>query len=68
MSEINRIKNFYGKTVATVEQFQNGDAVIRDFYGKVLGRYTAHDNRTRDFYGRVVATGNALTSLIEDWN
>ena len=58
------IRNFNGKVVATIENFPNGDAIIRDFYGKVVGRYTKADNRTRDFYGKVVSTGNTLAQFV----
>jgi hypothetical protein len=43
----------------------NGDKTIRDFYGRILGKYDAATNTPRDFYGRVVAKGECLTMLIE---
>ena len=41
----------------------DGDKTIRDFYGRILGKYDAATNTTRDFYGRVVAKGERLTML-----
>ena len=60
-----KIKDFYGKIIATVEtNSRTGDKRIRDFYGKILGTYDAGLDVTRDFYGAIVAKGDALTMLI----
>jgi hypothetical protein len=64
MSKTEIIRNFSGKVVGTLEYFDSGDAIARDFYGKVVGRYTKVDNRTRDFYGKVVSTGNTLAQFL----
>ena len=59
---MNKLKNIF---IAKIETKPNGDKTIRDFYGRILGKYDAATNTTRDFYGRVVAKGECLTILIE---
>jgi hypothetical protein len=48
-----------------IETKPNGDKTIRDFYGRILGKYDSATNTTRDFYGCVVANGECLTMLID---
>ena len=62
---ITHIKDFYGKTIATVDEKPNGDRVLKDFHGRYLGRYEKQANVTKDFYGRVVAKGDALMILLK---
>ena len=37
---------------------------IKDFYGRLLGKYLPNDNTTRDFYGRILTKGNTVAGLI----
>ena len=58
------IKDFSGKILGWVETSANGDKVLRDFPGRILGKYIKSRNETTDFYGRVVARGDALMTLL----
>lgn len=51
------VTNFYGVIVAKLEYKSNGDIVVRDFYGKILGYYSRSQNSVTDFYGRIIAKG-----------
>ena len=42
------------------------ERVIKDYYGRILGRYEAKRDVTTDYYGRVIARGNFLTSLLNE--
>jgi len=39
------------------------DKVVRDFYGRILGRYDSNQDVTRDFYGRIVSKGDTSSGL-----
>ena len=58
------VRDFNGKIIAWEEFMANGDIVVRDFYGKILGKYDAFDDVTRDFYGKILAKGDAHGMLI----
>ena len=58
------IREFGGKIIGYIETDKSGDKVIRDFYGRILGRYDKRQNVTRDFYGRIVANGDQSALLI----
>lgn len=64
MSDIQTIRDFYGRTLGTITTDKNGNKVVRDFYGRTLGRYDAKSNITRDFYGRTLARGDHCASLL----
>ncbi|MBQ0109866.1 MAG: hypothetical protein KBS44_06270 [Clostridiales bacterium] len=64
MAERERITDFYGKTIAFIEHKDNGDKVVTDFYGKILGKYDSYRDVTCDFYGKVLAHGDACGMLI----
>jgi len=73
MQKVEEIRNFKGKTVATVHfDSRSGRYYIYDFLGKNLGYFDPKDargkGRTYNFYGKIISTGNSLTSLIEDWD
>ena len=63
MSNIERVKDFYGRVIGTITTDNIGNKVIRDFYGRVLGRYDKKANVTRDFYNRIVARGDQSSLL-----
>ena len=58
------IKDFYGKIIAKIEVKPNGDKVIRDFNGRILGKYDSIRNVTTDFYGRIIGSGDCSGMLI----
>ena len=37
---------------------------VRDFQGRILGKYDKMYNVTRDFQGRIMSKGNAVGMLI----
>lgn len=46
------------------------DEIIRDFYGRVIGKITWHDNgdgTARDFYGRILGTYSKKLDLTRDF-
>ncbi len=59
------IRKIGGQIVARIETCSNGDKIVRDFGGKILGRYDKAQNVTREFGGRVVARGECLGLLIK---
>ena len=60
------IRSFSGKIISCVENKPNGDIVVTDFYGKVLGKYDKQFDVTRDFYGKIIARGNCVGMLYHD--
>ena len=58
------IKDWQGKILGFVESDSSGNKVLRDFYGKILGKYNCSLNITQDFYGRTVAKGDCLMTLL----
>ena len=61
-----RIQDWTGKTIGWREVKPNGDIVIRDFYGKIRGKYDKYCDVTRDFYGTILAKGDQSGMLIHD--
>ena len=64
MNEREQIKDFYGKVIGTYEYQPNGDILVRNFTGTILGKYDSALDVTRDFYGTIVAKGNAVGMLL----
>ncbi len=60
------IRNFSGQIIAYYEHQPNGDIVVHDFYGRILGKYDKQFDVTRDFYGHIVAQGCVLGLLIQN--
>lgn len=58
------IRTFTGKKIGTIYTDYNGDKEVRDFYGRLLGRYNKKSDVTRDFYGRIVSRGDNLTMFL----
>ena len=61
-----RIQDWTGKTIGWREVKPNGDIVIRDFYGTILGRYDRRCDVIRDFYGTILARGDQSGMLVHD--
>ena len=59
------IRDFRGNIIANIEIRSNGDKIVRNFHGQILGTYNAATNITRDFYGNVAAKGECLGLLIK---
>ena len=63
MSNRQIIKAWNGKIIGSVETDAQGNKVIRDFYGKILGRYIKSLDVTRDFRGKLIAKGDQSAML-----
>ena len=59
-----KIKSWEGRIIGWVETDDKGNKVVRDFYGKIIGRYDKRADVTRDFYGRLVAKGDQTSFLL----
>ena len=46
---------------------RTGEIEVRDFCGRILGRYDPATDTTRGFSGRVIAHGNAARMLIRSY-
>lgn len=65
MIDRDRVKDWRGKTIGFVDtDTVTGNKVVRDFYGKILGRYNKKLNITQDFYGRQVARGDRVMMFL----
>ena len=58
------IREFSGKIIGYVDLDTTCDKIVRDFYGKILGRYDKKQNVTRDFYGKIIAYGDQAAMLL----
>ena len=66
MIERDKIKDWRGRIIGFIDtDTATGNKVIRDFYGKMLGRYNKKLNITQDFYGRQVAKGDRLMMFLK---
>lgn len=66
MIERDKIKDIKGKIVGFIDtDTSNGNKVVRDFYGKMLGKYNKRLNITTDFYGRTLGKGDRLLMLLK---
>ena len=59
-----RITDFYGRCLGTIETDGSGNKTVRDFYGKVLGFYDKSTNCTKDFYNKVLFRGDMASALL----
>lgn len=59
-----RICDFYGCCIGTIETSGNGDKTVRAFSGRILGYYKSSQNVTTDFYGRILYKGDMASALL----
>ena len=59
-----KITDWTGKIIGFVETDSCGNKVLRDFYGRILGKYNKQMNVTQEFSGRVVGKGDILMTLL----
>ena len=59
------IKDCYGNIIARIDEQTNGDKIVKNFYGQILGKYDKALDVTKDFYGRIVAKGECVGILIK---
>lgn len=65
MIEKQKLQDWTGKIIGFIEtDTRTGNKVIRDFYGRIKGKYDKKLDVTRDFYGRQVAKGEQLMMLL----
>ena len=62
--DVQIIKDFYGRKLGSIETDTQGNAIAKDFYGRILARYNKAQDVTTDFYGRRIAKGNILASFL----
>lgn len=58
------IKAWNGKILGSIETDYQGNKIVRDFYGKILGRYIKSLDVTRDFRGKMIARGDQCAMLL----
>ena len=59
-----RITDFYGRCIGTIETDGSGNKTVKDFYGKILGHYERSSNITKDFYGKILYHGDMSAALL----
>lgn len=65
MIQRQRIQDWRGKLIGFIDTDSvTGDKIIRDFYGKITGKYIKRLNITQDFYGRTVAKGDQSAMML----
>ena len=64
MAQKEPIKDWTGKIIGFVETDGSGNKILRDFYGRILGKYDKSMNVTREFSGRIVGKGDILMTLL----
>ena len=58
------LKDKMGKIIGDLKIEPNGDKVLRDYNGNILGTYKKSMDLTKDFYGNIVGYGDVLTVLL----
>ena len=51
------IKDYYGRIIAYVDTDNQGNKVMTNYYGKILGRYNKSNNSVTDYNGKVIVYG-----------
>lgn len=65
MIQRDKIKDWTGKIIGFIDtDTVTGNKIIRDFYGKIQGKYNKRLNITQDFYGRTVAKGDQSAMML----
>ena len=59
-----RITDFYGRCIGTIETDGSGNKTVKDFYGRILGYYDRSSNCTKDFYNKVLFRGDMASALL----
>ena len=59
------IRNGKGRIIGSeTSGFENGDTVVRDSHGKILGRANSRYHNTRDAHGRLVSINTDDAGLL----
>ena len=60
------VKDWRGRILGFIEtDTQTGNKKVKDFYGKIKGKYNKRLDITQDFYGRKVSNGDQLLRLLD---
>lgn len=59
-----RICEFSGMCIGTIETESNGDKTVRDFSGRILGYYKRSSNVTTNFSGQIIWRGDMAAALL----
>lgn len=59
-----RILDWRGKVIGRIDTDHEGNKLVKDFYGRVKGKYNKKANVTTDFYGRKIAKGDQCGLLL----
>ncbi len=59
-----RIQDWRGKVIGKIDIYSNGDKTVKDFYGRIKGKYIRSADTTYDFYGRKIAKGDQCGLLL----
>ena len=60
------VKDWRGRILGFIEtDTQTGNKKVKDFYGKIKGKYNKRLDITQDFYGRKVSNGEQLLRLLD---
>ncbi len=59
-----KIYDWTGKIIGSVDVDNNGKKTVRDFHGRILGKYDPRFDVTTDFHGRRIAKGDQSGMLI----
>lgn len=66
MIQREKVKDWKGKIIGFIDyDTSNGNKIVRDFYGKILGKYNKRLNITQDFYGRTLSKGDRCGMLLD---
>ncbi len=63
MAEKITVKDWTGKIIGFIDVEKNGAKTVRNFHGKILGKYDPRFNITQDFHGRRIAQGDQSSML-----
>lgn len=59
------LKDNMGRIIGDISEQSNGNKILKDANGKILGTYCAMTNLTKDSCGRLVGRGDLLAMLLK---
>lgn len=59
------LRNFSGQIIGYIEISPNGDQELKNYSGKILGRYVSNRNITQNWSGTILSYGNTLSMLLK---
>ena len=58
------IRDVKGRVIGWLDTLHNGDIMVKDYAGRVLGYYRKAQDMTTEYAGRFLNYGNTCVSLI----